>query len=101
MNLTENKRSKTRIDSCKMIKTEKPQLFPYSDIALSMYIYCPTFNWSAERLFPAQKRVKFLFGVENEFDYYLNKLEFLFIEFALNIDMVFDDDIINCKTKST
>ncbi|XP_065678120.1 zinc finger MYM-type protein 1-like [Hydra vulgaris] len=59
MSLTENLRPKTIIDVYKMIRTEKLQeLFPYVDIALRIYLCCPTSNCSAERSFSALKRVK-------------------------------------------
>nr|XP_047132496.1 uncharacterized protein LOC124811214 [Hydra vulgaris] len=57
MSLTENLRPKTTIDVYKMIRTEKLQeLFPYVDIALRIYLCCPTSNCSAERSFSALKR---------------------------------------------
>ncbi|XP_008179576.1 uncharacterized protein LOC103308262 [Acyrthosiphon pisum] len=59
MSLSENIRPKTVMDICKMIGTEKLQeLLPYVDIALRMYLCCPTSNCSAERSFSALKRVK-------------------------------------------
>ncbi|XP_065663081.1 zinc finger MYM-type protein 1-like [Hydra vulgaris] len=98
MSLTENLRPKTIIDDYKMIRTEKLQeLFPYVDIALRIYLCCPTSNCSAERSFLALKRVKSCLRSRMTSDR-LNRLAILSIESVLTIDMNFND-IINTFAK--
>jgi len=94
MSLTENIRPKTVMDICKLIRTEKLQeLFPYVDIALRMYLCCPTSNCSAERSFSALKRVKSYLRSRMTDDR-LNRLAILSIESTLTMNMSFND-IIN------
>ncbi|XP_065679772.1 zinc finger MYM-type protein 1-like [Hydra vulgaris] len=98
MSLTENLTPKTIIDVYKMIRTEKLQeLFPYVDIALRIYLCCPTSNCSAERSFSALKRVKSYLRSRMTSDR-LNRLAILSIESVLTIDMNFND-IINTFAK--
>ncbi|XP_065684327.1 zinc finger MYM-type protein 1-like [Hydra vulgaris] len=98
MSLTENLRPKTIIDVYKMIRTEKLQeLFPYVDIALRIYLRCPTSNCSAERSFSALKRVKSYLRSRMTSDR-LNRLAILSIESVLTIDMNFNE-IINTFAK--
>jgi len=98
MTLTEIKRPKNIIDTSKMIRTEELQeLFPYVDIALRMYLCCPTSNCSAERSFSVLKRVKSYLRSKMTDDR-LNKLAILCIESTLTKDMNFDD-IINTFAK--
>lgn len=93
MSLTENIRPKTVMDICKLIRTEKLQeLFPYVDIALRMYLCCPTSNCSAERSFSALKRVKSYLRSRMTDDR-LNRLAILSIESTLTMDMSFNDII--------
>jgi len=96
MSLIENIRPKTVMDICKMIRTEK-ELFPYVDIALRMYLCCPTSNCSAERSFSALKRVKSYLRSRMTDDR-LNRLAILSIESTLTMDMSFND-IINTFAK--
>lgn len=85
---------KTIVEACKIIYDNRlKEVYPYVDIALTMFFCFPATNCSAERLFSAMRRVKSCLRA-NLSDDRFNWLAFLTIESDITRSLDFDD-IIN------